>query len=484
MTGELNNDYKKETLIQEIELALINDDLQTSKKLISKYEKNFEKDYMSYCMKGIISTKENNLELALANFEKGIELNDSNFDLHFNNGYVNYILKRKKEAILNYKKCLSLTEDTELKGEVSDFIYKIILDKSDEMEEFIFITININSDDNIFNYLNCPISKNVKILNFEIADDIKVDKCMFDLELQKIEFEIKEILEKNNNVSLIVSDIYIAKYFIKLKEVFKLVYYIKQNFYIDNLNYINKNLNLYIEKQICDEYDLVLTNDISVYNFKTLFERRNNIYFFNEFNDCNLKLDDIIFNIKIMDKSILKENIINRIHKEKDEYKKNLGLIGINNDSIKESLELAKNLYLNYRTYESYLIYLNLLNLNKNFVDALSIIMENNYCDDIFKHELDFLSSINEYNLIQYIIYLSIKNYKKAESTNKSNLDYKIASFNYELNEFDTAYDIYNNLINTEDKLVQSPLVNRNLSYLMYCLGNEKYKVYYKKYVK
>ena len=75
------------------------------------------------------------------------------------------------------------------------------------------------------------------------------------------------------------------------------------------------------------------------------------------------------------------------------------------------------------------------------------------------------MNSIQELDLIRFIINISIKNYKPLDYNN--NVDYKMAKYCYELICFEKAYDKYMIIINIIIKN-NSPLVSRNIAFLMY----------------
>ena len=69
-----------------------------------------------------------------------------------------------------------------------------------------------------------------------------------------------------------------------------------------------------------------------------------------------------------------------------------------------------------------------------------------------------------------------------AELQLHDEINYKMALYYFELNQFDLSLNKYKYIQNSESKFINSPLVNRNIAYLLYANRNENYEKFYNFY--
>ena len=70
----------------------------------------------------------------------------------------------------------------------------------------------------------------------------------------------------------------------------------------------------------------------------------------------------------------------------------------------------------------------------------------------------------------------------RVSSINNDEINYKRALYYFELNQFDLSLNKYKDIQNSESKFINSPLVNRNIAYLLYANRNENYEKFYNFY--
>ena len=290
------------------------------------------------------------------------------------------------------------------------------------------------------------------------------------------------IIRKHENCIIITNNINFTNNIKNLKDRCKIIYYTNNNLYIDKSDYLNNNIKMYMENEICNICDFICTNNISVYTFKKILEGRDNIYLFNNSGFNTLDINYILEqNNSISDKEILKDI---ELYSEtiNDNYVKSIYKIVINYENIDECIKYIKNIYELYNTEEIYKIYLFLLNKSNNYEDIYELVMNSEFCDDIYKLEIKYLKSNNYYSLINFIVNLSIRVYKNIDNYFNDFTEYKRANYRYELNMFKQAYDNYIEIMESNNELKTSPLVIRNISYLMYVNKNKDYEKFYNNY--
>lgn len=478
---DVNLENYKQDIKNKIQSCITQNELDEAKQLLKEYIQIDRDDISIYSMSGIINLQENNIEEANNEFIKGLKLDSTNIDLLYNMGYLNLIKGNSQEAIYYYNKCLSLTKDQELINEINEIINNNI-DKLG-LENFTIITFGIEKDDNIFNQLKDCKNNIINILEKEecIYDNKYEDNgiLMYEVNPEKSNDIIEYLIRRNENCIILGKDAKKLDYVKTINNNIKTVYYTNKNYHKDKINYLN-NIYIYLETQICNTCDFIITDDIDIYNYKKIIERRENIYLVNEI--------DARFTIKHMLKNFITiEGNIHNIFRElsetiEDEYEKSKYIIASEYNDVKKCTEIVKFIYEKYNTYDIYNMYLALLNQSQNYSDLIKVAIKSEYCEEIYKCELLYLNSLEKYDLIDFIININIKNYKGVEYTSKSDLNYKLALYNFEINRFKVALEQYNEIINNNSILAKSVLVNRNIGYLMYVDENEEYEKHYDYY--
>lgn len=96
-----------------IQWMISNNFLQEAKKMIADYEKTEQEDINIYFMKGVIAIKEKDYEKAIEELLEGCALDNNNFDMLCNLGYIYEQLSDLGLARMYYKKALRSTQDRE-----------------------------------------------------------------------------------------------------------------------------------------------------------------------------------------------------------------------------------------------------------------------------------------------------------------------------------------------------------------------------------
>ena len=240
---------------------------------------------------------------------------------------------------------------------------------------------------------------------------------------------------------------------------------------------------MYLEKEVCNTCEFIFTSDISVYNAKKIIERRDNIYLIDENIGNEFTIDYILQNIgKDYERGF--EDKLREYSKNLDDiYIKSLYLIAAESNNLNNSIKIAKTINDEYKTEESYLLYITLLNQAKDYNNLIINIINSEYIEDIYKAEILYLNSIKNTDLISFIVNIATNNYKMAELQLHDEINYKMALYYFELNQFDLSLNKYKYIQNSESKFINSPLVNRNIAYLLYANRNENYEKFYNFYI-
>lgn len=483
--SEKELDIYIKTVKKSIEELINENKLSQAKEVLEQYKSIIKDDITIYSMDGIISMQEGNLEEAYEFFKYGLNIDKCNVDLLYNMAYINVLMGNKKEAEKYYNECLNITKDKNLVEEINNTINQLNKIEKNTSNILTFITLGIPEDDIIFNKLK---NRNNNIINIIENNEIQYENKFikdgvntYEINSNKYSEILEYIIRRHDNCVIICGDINKSQILTDEKNYANIVYYTNNNIYTDKNDCINHNINIYLDKEMCDNCDLIITNNIMVFNYKKIIEKRMNVYYVDnteaKFDIENLT-SDIIMNYLINSQTRLNE----KISETEDEYEKSLYELAIGCENIEDYMQIVSYIYDKYRTEEMYQIYLSLLAANKDYVNLCALAINSEHCSDVIKVELMYLSAAEEYDLIEFIANLSIKNYKKVDEMSEQHLDYKIANYYFELNKFDRAYDKYINVLSQSSNLVKSPLLNRNIAYLMYAMGNDEYETYYDTY--
>ena len=484
MQNNGNLEYLKKRTKSKIENLINEGNIEEAKINIEQYKNKFDIDATICSMEGIIYLQKGDFNKALSLFKLGLEIEPSNIDTLYNIAHTYTLLNDIENSINYYNKCLELTDDKNLIEEIKITLQNLNNQKKSEKQTLIYIDIEDN--DIIHNYIDY---KDYNLIKVSLNDESE-PRIDYDLDKNKIYTTnktnlakvIEFIIKKYENCMIIVNDIYFTTDIRHLKDRCKIIYYTNNNLYTDKSDYLNNNIEMYMENEICNICDFILTNDISVYTFKKILEERHNVYLFNNSRSNTLDINYILEQYN----SISDKEIINDIEKYseiiKDEYIKSIYKIVINYSNIDECIKYIKNIYEVYNTEEIYKIYLGLLTRSNNYDTLYDLVMNSEFCDDIYKLEIKYLKSNYYDSLINFIANLSIRLYKNIDNDFNDFKKYKIANYDFELNIFKQAYDNYIDIVESNDKLKESPLVIRNTSYLMYANNNSDYEKFYNKY--
>ncbi|WP_297712213.1 glycosyltransferase [Clostridium sp.] len=476
VSDKVDIDYS--TVKSNIEELINENRLEEAQELLDNYKVIYADDISIYSMQGIILLNNNEINLACDSFLKGLELDSKNVDLLYNAGYCCILLNLKEEAIYYYNKCFNITNDKELKKEIRIIIEQLQAEENKNKKQ-TFITIDLKDNDELFKVIKEDLIK-IKI-NEEVEYNNRTyedSNIIYETNSNNLNELIEYILRNNENCIVVFND-YKIKRLLDFKEKCKFIYYTNKNLVIDKEDYLNQNINILFENEVCNDVNFIFTNNIEVYYFKNKIEKRDNVYLIDDtYSKEELKC---IINNNIMEEQ-LKEKLRSKLNEISDEYEKSLYLLLIEKQDLNKCLEISKYIYDKYKNESAYIIYLSLLNESNNYSEILVTMINSEFCDDIYKAEVLYLNSIEEIDLISFILNISIKNYKSLDFNN--NVDYKMATYFYELNMFEKAYYKYMIIINDNNKITISPLVSRNIAFLMYKNADPHYESFYNNYRK
>ncbi|WP_343347614.1 CDP-glycerol glycerophosphotransferase family protein [Terrisporobacter petrolearius] len=476
----LDTQFYSKYLKVKIQTLIENNCIFEAKKLLDIY-KNYDACHISmYSMAGIINLKENNLKQALKNFEMGLEIDNLNVDLLYNMGYLYTLLGNGKKAIYYYEKCIFATDDELLKNEICEAIK--VIKKEFEKDAPNVIVLD---GDSLSKQLNNSEYNIIRIIeNNEIVCESIYENSgtkIYETNSHKIKDILDYLINVNEKIILLYSDITKTSMIQKLKQRQQIVYCPNKNYYTDKSNYLNHSVDMFSEKEACNNADLIIAKDINIYNHKIVIEKRENVYLLDNNIGEKFTLDYILKNYERIDSKLISENITNYLKNIEDEYIKLLYLVASQNSSIHNTIEIIQCIYKKYNTEEIYQLYITLLNRINDYKNLISVVLESEYCEDVYKRELLYLNDIEDNDLIDFIINIIIKNYTSIEKMFNNNADYKLALYNFELGRHKVSFEKYIKVLNN-DKLFKSALVNRNIAYLMYADENKDYKIYYDVY--
>ncbi len=466
-----------EIIKNEIENLININDLENAKLYLEKYRVLFNEDISYFSMKGIIAIRENNLSEAVDSFLKAFEIDNSNVDVLYNMGYLNVLLGNLQDALYFYDRCIALSDDNDLIQEVISIKNDIESTLNEKL--YTFVMINIDKDDLIFEHIR---NKNNNLIRIDKDDRISIKDVksykenninVYEINSNDTKVVIEYILRNYKNVILIYNDLYILSSLIQFKDRSKVIYYTNTNYYTEH--FLNRNANLFLEKECCIDSDFIVTNNINVYNHKKIVENRNNIYLIDNNIDETFTLDCIL-------NSNINYNINRYIDSLQNEYYKLTYALGLCIFNEEDKIIIAKDLYNIYNTEGSYNLYISLLLREKRYDDLKKIILESDFCKDIYKAEFAYLYNNNKTELLNFITNICIGNFIDLD-LNKEEDYYKIFIVNFEISRYKISYKKYLENINLDDEFIRkSPLMNKNLCHLMMVYGDEGYKKYFEKY--
>ena len=452
------------------------DKLDEAKKYLELYKDSLGVEY--YSILGSIRLKENKLEEALDLFLEGLKLDEYNIDMLYNMGYLNLILGNLKEGISFFNRCSQLTCDNNLINEIN-LIKQNIIDTLSKKNYTFVVVGNFNRLDFI-NYILDKKECFIKINKDSSIDSNRIyvdneDVKNYDIRPDDIKLIIEYIIRKYDNVVLIFADLYEFDNIKEFRNRAKLVYYKNANYYTDRKYFFERSISLFLEKEVCNNVDFITTSSIEFYSYKKIVEKRKNIYFLDR------KIDESMTIKNILNEDYSHNNIEYYVN-GKDEYEKYLYKLSF---VLNNSVEIENSIhyiYDKYNTEDIYNIYVSILLQNKRFYEIVKLCSESKYCKEGYKLEIKFLYSQQEYDLLEFIINISIGNISLADINSDNELGYRLAILNFEGTKYTAAYKKYKEFIENDSDLLRSPLTNRNISYLKYINQEDDYKIYYKKY--
>ncbi len=457
--------------------------IDESKIKIEEYKSKYSVDVTICSMEGIIYLQKGELNKALSLFNLGLEIEPNNVDVLYNIAYTYTLLNDIENSIYYYNKCLELTNDNSLTEEIKAILQN--LNNQIKVEKYTLIYIGIEEDDVIYscidyenyNLVKVILNENNKANTNNKSDIYTVYKAKEENLIETIEF----IIGKYENCIIISNNINNINNLNKISDLkarCKIIYYTNNNLYTDKSDYLNNSRFIYLEKELCNICDIIITNDISVYIFKKILEERDNVYLFKNNRSNNLNINYILYKHKFISNEEVLKDIESYLETIKDEYTKSLYKIALNLTNIDECINYAQTIYDIYNNEETYKVYLGLLAKSDKYDTIYDLVMNSEFCDDIYKLEIKYLKSNGYYDLINFIVNLYIRLYKNIDN---NFTQYKFAHYAFDINVFDKAYSNYMEIFESNDELKDSPLVIRNTSYLMYTNNNRNYeKLYYK----
>ena len=249
------NEYKakfKENIEQLIESGMI----EEAETLIDEYDSMFNQEPMTFSLRGIISTIKGNNNLAISYFQKGLEIENTNFDLLFNLGYVYKNIGDMPKAIEYFTKAIQIAETIELEDEAYSMLIELGIDKTKrEIKNRLLKEIdNENENINDMNILKQEFKKNIETLLS-----------------QGLIIEAKELFSEYEKISSNDIDIYSIKGIIAIMEgdIGKAERILKEGLLLESDNFdLNYNLGyLYQSKN--------MTNSAIKYYKKALINVKN-----------------------------------------------------------------------------------------------------------------------------------------------------------------------------------------------------------------
>ena len=436
-------------IIEEIKLFIEQDNIDAAKDYLEKYESDCENFKIEvYSIKSIIYIKENQLNKAEDFIKKGLKIDPINIDLIYNLAYLKFLQGDIEAAYKYYLDCYINCKDKDLKQEVISILEQ--LQFSIDKNKLGFITIWIGK------YV-----ENIRDIRNEKSSIYKMNLDVF-YELMKENFI-------QNIFLYIIFDEFIYISELKALNIYgKLVYNCRKNLYLDKVDYLNKNSNVYNEIFCCNESDIIITNDIKIYITKKFLENSEKIYFIKETNFVNY--NEMLINLLLFiydSKNNLFEDVYDKYFYESDcGYIKTLYNIIKKQEKTEVDIECIKEIYKKNNDELIFIIYITLLLKFEKINECIEIIEKSNYVKDVFVDELRFLKKLGNQELIKFMINLSLNNYSAIVNDIYLNDYYKLANLYYSLGYVDEAFENYKKILIYQDKLSNSIMVNKNLKFL------------------
>ncbi|MCY6959555.1 glycosyltransferase [Clostridium brassicae] len=121
---EYSNNLKKK-----IEEYINSDSLDEAMEIIEEYEKIVEKDIDVYSMKAVALIMKNELDKAEKVLLEAMQLDQHNFDINYNLGYLYQLKDKNKLSKEYYNKACKLTNSNEIKDQINDMISKSVINQ-------------------------------------------------------------------------------------------------------------------------------------------------------------------------------------------------------------------------------------------------------------------------------------------------------------------------------------------------------------------
>lgn len=436
-------------IIEEIKLFIEQDNIDAAKDYLEKYESDCENFKIEvYSIKSIIYIKENQLNKAEDFIKKGLKIDPINIDLIYNLAYLKFLQGDIEAAYKYYLDCYINSKDKDLKQEVISILEQ--LQFSIDKNKLGFITIWIGK------YVG-----NIRDIRNEKSSIYKINLDVF--------YELmKENFIKNIFLYIIFDEfIYISE--LKALNIYgKLVYNCRKNLYLDKVDYLNKNSNVYNEIFCCNESDIIITNDIKIYITKKFLENSEKIYFIKETNFVNYH--EMLINLLLFiydSKNNLFENVYDKYFYESDcGHIKTLYNIVKKQEKTEADIKCVKEIYKKNNNELIFIIYITLLLKFEKINECIETIEKSYYVKAIFVDELKFLKKLGNQELIKFMINLSLNNYSAIVNDIYLNDYYKLANLYYSLGYIDEAFENYKKILIYQDNLSNSIMVNKNLKFL------------------
>lgn len=115
----------KKQIKENIQLLIDDNKLDEAMSLIDEYFKIDSEDIEIYSMKAVVFIMQGNIDKAEEVLKRGLAIDDENFDLNYNLGYLYEQGEKFNEAVKHYEQALENCNDEEVKSNITNFIEKI-----------------------------------------------------------------------------------------------------------------------------------------------------------------------------------------------------------------------------------------------------------------------------------------------------------------------------------------------------------------------
>lgn len=206
---EINIDQEIEQLTQILkceneEIKKILKNQQISETQAERYFHILSKKYIElYIFKAVFSMKSGNLELAKVLLLEALELNDEDFDVIYNLGFIYEILEDKENSIIYYEKAYRIAKDNLIKEQIKNKLIEFGLDTSKKKLVF-FVKEGMDAFlGDILTYLSkiYLVKKQIVKSREDIEEGMKwADVCWFEWCDELIVFASNMNLAKNKKI--------------------------------------------------------------------------------------------------------------------------------------------------------------------------------------------------------------------------------------------------------------------------------------------